>query len=109
MAVKQEKLAYLQMPLPAPSEKKTVVKVNWSGFNGTQVLDTGELSFEKNISTLEAPYLTPSPKHVMVRGYYSDVPIGMFGFDDFLVVITKGSGTGSKVKVEYVTGQYNYK
>lgn len=100
MAKKKEtELTYLQVPLPSESKEKTTTRVNWSGLNKTQILDTGELSFEENISTFEAPYLTPSPKRMKVRTV-SGTPVGLFGFDDFLIVLYK---SGSTVKIDHIT------
>jgi len=88
------------MPLPSPAKEKRVVKVNWSGLNKTQILDTGELSLEENISTLEAPYLTPSPEPRWLKSYGNATPISMFGFDNFLIVIYKSGGT---VYIDHIT------
>lgn len=96
---KENELTYLQMPLPTAAKEQRQTRVNWSGLNKTQVLDTGELSLEENISTFEAPYLTPSPKRVKVRTV-SGTPIGLFGFDDFLIVLYKSGGV---VKIDHIT------
>ena len=108
MAKKQEGLTYLQVPLPAHTKLRTVVRTNWSGLNKTQVLDTGEMSHEENISTFEAPYLTPSPNRTDVtnnfagkaKNYRGSKPIGLFGFDNFLVLIYKN---GLGVMVAHIT------
>jgi hypothetical protein len=97
---KKEELSYLQMPLPAEAKAKRTVRLNWSGLNKTQTLDTGELSFEHNISTYEAPYLTPSMKRKNLLTYNGSTPISMFGFDDFLLVIYK---FGDNVKIDHYT------
>ena len=94
MAKKKNELTYLQVPLPSVSQKTyKSTRVNFSGLNKKHTLDTGVLSYEKNISTAEAPYLTPSP---MPKQYkkYEDGIFDVFGFDDFLVVIANVSGTG---------------
>jgi hypothetical protein len=99
MAKKENELTYLQMPLPAEAKTKRVTRLNWSGLNKTQTLDTGELSYERNISTYEAPYLTPSMK----RKYIYDnagTPVGMFGFDNFLLALYQSEDT---VTVYYIT------
>lgn len=63
MAKKNEdKLSYLQMPLPKGRKKGKITKTNWSGLNYRNTKDTGELSKELNISTNFAPYLIPSEK-----------------------------------------------
>lgn len=70
---KEEQLSYLQMPLPEGQKSSRVVKVNWSGLNLRQTMDTGALSYEKNISTKEAPYLAPSGKFEQVFDF-GEVP-----------------------------------
>lgn len=89
MAKKNEnKLSYLQMPLPEGRKYYKMTKRSWNGLNYRQTIDTGALSMESNISTLEAPYLIPSQKRDGMFGKYEH-PISMFGFDDFLIVIYK--------------------
>lgn len=60
MAKKKEELSYLQMPLPSGQSTKRSVRLDWSGLNYRKKTGTGVLSYEKNISTREAPCLTPS-------------------------------------------------
>ena len=90
-----------------------MVKRSWSGLNKRQVIDTGMLSMESNISTAETPYLTPSAKWQeqsftyagsgeIVSKYYVDGihPISLFGFDDFLLVIYRKDRT---IYADYIT------
>lgn len=99
MAKKNEnQLSYLQMPLPEGRKRYKMTKRSWNGLNYRQTVDTGALSMENNISTLESPYLVPSPKRAAVLDGYAH-PIGLFGFDDFLLVIYRG---GSSIYVDYV-------
>ncbi len=87
MAKKNEnKLSYLQMPLPSGKKYYKMIKRSWCGLNYRQTIDTGALSMEKNISTLEEPYLVPSEKHILNARDYPN-PIGIFGFDNFLLII----------------------
>jgi len=92
-------LSYLQMPLPEGRKRYKMTKRSWSGLNYRQTVDTGALSMEKNISTLEAPYLVPSQRRAAVLDGYLH-PISMFGFDDFLLVIYRD---GSSIYVDYIT------
>ena len=101
---KNDELQYGQMPLPKAQKTYTRLKLNWSGLNRRQVIDTGVLSMESNISTAEAPYLTPSQARFDILYDYSsekyENPISMFGFDGFLVVIYR---VGSNIKLDYIT------
>lgn len=113
---KENQLTYLQMPLPQGRKSYRMAKRSWSGLNYRQTIDTGALSVEHNISTLEAPYLVPSQRHTTALAGYrtsSKRPIGIFGFDDFLLVIykkrgvsyTDGGATGIRDEIwaEYIT------
>ena len=87
------------MPLPKGKKHYKMTKRSWSGLNYRQTIDTGALSMENNISTLEAPYLTPSQKPIKFTDNYAN-PISMFGFDDFLIVIHRKS---TSICVDYIT------
>lgn len=100
MAKKTEnELKYLQMPIPSSRKCYKMTKRSWQGLNLRQTIDTGELSMEQNISTLEAPYLVPSQKFEAVTDEYTH-PIGLFGFDNFLIMIYRKS---SAIYVDYIT------
>lgn len=100
MAKKNEnKLSHLQMPLPESKKHYKMKKRSWSGLNYRQTIDTGALSMENNISTLESPYLVPSQRRISISDGYTR-PIGMFGFDDFLIVIYRN---GTSIYVDYIT------
>ena len=101
---KEKKLAYLQMPLPDSRKAYRMNKMSWYGLNYRQTMDTGALSMEKNISTQEAPYLTPSPK--MIEDVWYDnlstefkpkSVIGIFGVDDILIVIYRAKSRRSEI------------
>lgn len=99
---KKNELTYMQLPLPQGRRGYTMTKRSWSGLNYRQTIDTGALSMENNISTAEAPYLTPSQEHISVLSRYTNpiIPISMFGFDDFLIVIYR---SGVSIYVDYIT------
>jgi hypothetical protein len=97
MANKKNELTYLQFPIPEGQKYYKSTKLSFSGLNRRHTLDTGVLSYEKNISTVEAPYLTPSPFPYYVGTYNGDI-IDIFGFDDFLVVLYKEN---DKIYVQY--------
>ena len=103
---KEKKLAYLQMPLPDSRKAYKMNKMSWYGLNYRQTMDTGALSMEKNISTQEAPYLTPSPK--MIEDVWYDnlstefkpkSVIGIFGVDDILIVIYRAKSRRSRIPI----------
>lgn len=117
---KENTLSYLQMPLPEGGKYSIMTKVAFGGLNKRYTLDSGELTMEKNISTNEFPYLTPSEKRDQItdiKEYYIDTPdgeiqerypISMAAFDDFLVVVyyewtIKGTTHNHAIKVDYIT------
>lgn len=98
MAKKENELLYLQLPVPSGRKYYKMTKRAWNGLNYRQTIDTGALSKEINISTSEAPYLTPSPQPKLWRSYQN--PISLFGFSDFLILIYREGGA---VKADYIT------
>ena len=84
----EDTLQYLQMPLPSGGKYSKMTKVAFGGLNKRYTLDSGDLSMERNISTLEAPCIVPSHSLEYIYHYDTDTrPIGLFGFDDFLVSV----------------------
>ncbi len=100
MAAKSEnKFSVLQMPLPESGKVSKLVKADWTGLNLRQTVDTGALTMEKNISTDATPYIIPSEKRTeYLLGY--EKPIGIYGFEDFLIVIYYNN---SSIMVDYIT------
>ena len=93
---KEKELSYLQSPLPEGQKYYKTTKVSFSGLNKRNTLDTGVLSCEKNISTVETPYLTPAQRpYLSLSGIQV---ISMFGFDDFLVIVHKKD---NKIHISY--------
>lgn len=96
---KENTLSYLQMPIPQGGKYSRMAKVSFGGLNKRYTIDSGNLSMESNISTSEYPYLTPSCKKNAVLSGYSN-PLGMFAFDDFIIVIYYKDGD---IRIDYVT------
>lgn len=105
---KENQLTYLQVPLPTGAKYSKMTKRSWSGYNKKLTMDTGALSMERNISTKEAPYLTPSPKWVPDgKGEYKN-PICIYAFDNFELVVYRDEEdvdgeTLSTIKIAYIT------
>jgi hypothetical protein len=114
MANKKDGLQFMQMPLPQGRNSYKLTKINWSGLNKRQTIDTGVLSAESNISTDETPYLVPSQARVLYKDKYynasptADIqrtPISMFGFADFLIVIYREQNTNEtydRILIDYI-------
>jgi len=97
--LKKREMTNLAMPLPQGVTPQKMIKTDWSGLNYRQVHDTGELSHESNISTSEAPYLTPSQNRAVYKSGYIN-PVCMYGFDDFLLVVYISANTA---RLDYIT------
>ena len=94
----EDTLQYLQMPLPSGRKYSKMTKVAFGGLNKRYTLDSGDLSMERDISTNEYPYLTPSnKKNEILKGYSN--PISMFAFDDFILIVYRQN---SAIKIDYV-------
>ena len=91
-------LQYLQMPLPEGRRYSKMTKVAFGGLNKRYTLDSGDLSMERNISTSEYPYLTPSNQKISILSGYSN-PISMFAFDDFIIVVYRQN---TAIKIDYI-------
>lgn len=106
MAKKKQEatLSYLQMPLPSGGKYYKITKTAFGGLNRRCIQDSGEMSQMENISNREYPYLVPAPTTKEVYKYYYN-PIGIFGFDDFLLIIYRD---GEFIKIDYLTETKKY-
>lgn len=89
---KNEGPKFLEMPLPQYTKGYSFSKNSFTGLNYRQTEDSGQLSDELNITTEEAPYLTPSRVWYKTIEYTEEngnslCPVSMFIFDDVLIVI----------------------
>ena len=94
---KEQNLTYLQRPVPYFRRKTRWNKRSWSGYNARQVIDTGMLSYESNISTADYPYISPAQdiEKFKVSGMEFDSKtqhmLGLYGFDDFLIFVYRSA------------------
>ena len=120
---KESELKYLQMPIPQGQTAYKSTKITWQGYNKRQKTDTGMLFDEKNITTKEAPYLTPSSRPTLFYdGYFDEstvygnkYPISMSAFDNFIIVFYRccnrieNGASRNGVFVDYIKGKnHNY-
>lgn len=100
---------YLNIGLPnadntGSGQRYKVSKVQWRGLNLLSNVDSGYLSNACNISMDALPYLVPTPNYYEYKTGYV-VPISLFAFDDFLVVVYRQSGA---IKLDYITSNATY-
>lgn len=109
----ENKRGYFESPLPQSGTRKRLTRLNWGGLNMRYAMDTGELSYEKNVSTAEYPCLTPSPVwEQMTFGALSGLSApefinsdAIFGFDNELIAYEKMRVSGSSA-VKYCLNFY---
>ena len=106
MADKKKGLSFLQLPIPPQVKRAKVTKRSWTELNMRQTVDSGALSYERNISTELYPYLVPCDKgeEVCTIGDEKSLPLSIHGFDDFLIICHGGKITRvTKNGDDYVT------
>lgn len=94
---KEEEFRYLMSAIPEDTKTYGSVKLDFSGMNLRHTMNTGVFSMEKNISTKEAPCLTPSPAFQEIRSGY-ETPVSMFAFGEYLAVVYKPKQPMQSVK-----------
>lgn len=97
MADKQE-LSYLNAFLPKSEEKYSIVRWGWGGINRTDTIDSGQISDCDGVY-IENQNITASRKFTLYTHY--NEPIGIYGFDDFLIVLYRDGG---EIKVDWRCG-----
>ena len=98
MADKRNEFVYLSSSLPMAESRYSLLRWGWGGINRTDTIDSGQISDCSGID-IDPPKITASHKFTNYA-HYAD-PIGIFGFDDFLIVIYRDSG---KIKVDWRRG-----
>lgn len=86
------KLTFLQLPIPPQTKRSKLIKKTWTDFNRRHTVDSGSLSYEKNISTAKYPFITPSERPLTIKidnkPLIDGEPLSVHGFDDFIVVVS---------------------
>lgn len=100
-------LTYLQKPMPRGARKSRLARSSWAGLNLRNTVDSGMLSKAINVSVCKYPHITPTSKAIAEINNGYDKPLGLFGFDDFLIIVYVSGGIVHIDKIEQVEGQYN--
>ena len=98
MADKKNEFVYLSSSLPMAESRYSLLRWGWGGINRTDTIDSGQISDCSGVD-IDPPKITASHKFTNYAHYAE--PIGIFGFDDFLIVIYRDSG---KIKVDWRRG-----
>ncbi len=100
---KEEQRFFGQMPIPNSRKRYKAVKKAWNGLNRRITTDSGGLSDMAGMSTIEYPYLVPAKvlsEHNRIMWNCNErEAVGIFSFDDFLLVIYKEV---DKIKIDYI-------
>lgn len=98
MATDKNGFSYLNSYLPSAESRYSILRFGWGGINRTNTIDSGQLSDCSGID-VDPPKITAVRKFKQYANYSE--PIGVFGFDDFLLVLYRDAG---KIKVDWRCG-----
>ena len=98
MANKENEFSYGSMSIPNGENRYSIIRWGWKGLNRTDTIDSGNITDCSNVD-INPPYIDSCADFKLYATY--DTPIGIFGFDNFLIVIYFD---GNKVKVDYRKG-----
>lgn len=96
MADKKQEFVYGASAVPSGERKYEVIRWGWGGLNKADDIDTGQLSDASGI-IVDPPNLNAWHYARGAFNEYADKLIGIFGFDDRLVIIYRDS---SKIKAD---------
>ena len=98
MANKESEFSYGSVAVPGGESRYSIIRWVWNGLNRTDIIDSGNITDCSNVD-INPPYIDTCADFKLYASY--DTPIGIFGFDGFLVVIYLD---GNDVKVDYRKG-----
>lgn len=79
-----------QLPLPSGHRTYRTAKLNWIGLNKRQTVNSGELSYEENMSTAEYPYMVPCERREEITKLTdTGTHLGLYAFGDVLISLWK--------------------
>ncbi len=93
---KNNTVPYGAMSIPSGESRYSILRWGWRGLNRTDTIDSGNITDCSGVM-VNPPYVDVcADLKVFDLGEYIKNPIGIFGFDDFLIVIYK-EGTATKI------------
>lgn len=81
----------LMKPITSAGRKYETKVMEWAGLNMRNIIDSGELSYTKNMSSDELPYLVPRKSRETIISNISN-PRGLFATEDYLLYVGCPSG-----------------
>ena len=102
MANKEYEFSYGSMSIPNSESRYSIIRWGWKGLNRTDTIDSGNITDCSNVD-INPPYIDSCADFKPYAAY--NILIGIFGFDNFLIVIYVDGGN---VKVDYRKGDVVY-
>lgn len=90
--------SYGSMAVPSGEARYSIIRWGWGGLNRSDLIDSGQITDCDGVS-IDPPYVLPSPAIRPFRDYAE--PIGVYGFDDFLLVLYR---SGGNIMADYCVG-----
>lgn len=84
-----KEFSYGNMSVPTGESRYSILRWGWGGLNRTDLIDSGDITDCDGVN-IHPPYVDAAAALEVVASYSE--PIGIFGFDDFLLVIYRANG-----------------
>lgn len=97
-----KEFSYGNMSVPSGEARYRLIRWGWGGLNRSHVIDTGDITACDGVN-INPPYVNAAPLFDHFASYTE--PVGIYGFDDFLVVLYRAGG---KIRADYYTGDNKY-
>lgn len=94
MADRKNEFVYGSMSVPSGEDRYRIIRWGWGGLNKTDIIDSGDITDCDGVE-INGGYVDTSPSPVGVVDYAE--PIGVYGFDDWLLVLYRDGG---KIKAD---------
>lgn len=90
-----DKYSYGNVSVPTGEGRYSILRWGWGGLNRTDLIDSGDITDCDGVN-IDPPYVDAASSLSAVASYAE--PIGVFGFDDFLLVLYRAGG---KIRADY--------
>ena len=97
-----KEFSYGGMAVPSGESRYRMIRWGWGGLNRSRLIDTGDITACDGVN-INPPYVSAAPAFEPFTKYAE--PIGIYGFDDFLVVLYRAAG---KIRADYHKNGNNY-
>lgn len=84
-----KEFSYGNMSVPSGESRYRLIRWGWGGLNRSHVIDSGDITACDGVN-INPPYVNAAPAFEHFAMY--DDPVGIFGFDDFLLVLFRSGG-----------------